>query len=154
MFSRLAIRASPFNQSPEKSSLTSPQGTWRTLVASVVCLAGFVQGSGVPKTLQVLRDQFELPKCGPASCTWRLEGTVEAMTDVIVNQGFLGVLNRAFDSLQLLGKLVAWSPLFDHLYDLAKMAIGSLETLDDRGMVMRHSLFHPGRRLGAILARG
>jgi hypothetical protein len=90
---------------------------------------------------EIFRDQLELPKRNPASCTRRLGGAVEAMTDMIVNQGFLGILNRAFDCLQLLGKLVAWSALLDHRDNHAEMAVGALETLDDRGMVMRHWVF-------------
>jgi hypothetical protein len=39
------------------------------------------------------------------------------MTDLIVDQGFFGILNRAFDGLQLLSKLMAWPILFDHLDD-------------------------------------
>jgi hypothetical protein len=58
------------------------------------------------------------------------------VADVIVNQSFLGIFNGAFHRLQLLGKLVAWSALFDHLYDHAQMAIGTFEPSDDGGMVM------------------
>jgi hypothetical protein len=56
------------------------------------------------------------------------------MTDMIVNQGFFGIINRAFDGLQLLSKLMAWPALFDHLNDHAEMAIGPFEALDNRGM--------------------
>jgi hypothetical protein len=66
------------------------------------------------------------------------------MIDVIVNQSFLGVLDRALDRLELLCDLHAGPALLDHLDDHAKMAIGTLETLDDRGMMlMWHSVFHP-----------
>jgi hypothetical protein len=104
---------------------------------------------------EILRDQLELAKRSPASCSRHLERAVEAMRDVIVDQGFLGTLNRAFDSLQLLGKLVAWPALLNHLDDHAKMAVGTPETFDDRGMVRRHSFFqsrgkdiaHPASRI-------
>jgi hypothetical protein len=70
------------------------------------------------------------------------------MADVVVNQGFLGILNRTFDRLQLLSELMAWSTFLNHLDDHAKVAIGTLETFDNGGVVMRHTFFHPGGRLG------
>jgi hypothetical protein len=60
---------------------------------------------------------------------------------MIVNQSLLGVLDRVLDRLQLLSKLQTRPALLDHLDDHAKMAVGTLETPDDRGMtVMWHLL--------------
>ena len=58
------------------------------------------------------------------------------MADMIVDQSFLGILYRAFHRLQLLSYLMAWTALFDHLDNHAEMAIGTLEPLDDRGMMV------------------
>jgi hypothetical protein len=57
-----------------------------------------VQWPAAP-TSQVLGHGFELPERSPACCPWRFERAVEAMTDVIVNQGLLGVLDRALNRL-------------------------------------------------------
>jgi hypothetical protein len=76
------------------------------------------------------------------------------MTDVVVNQGFFGILNRTLDRLQLLSKLMAWPTFLNHLDNHAKVAIGTLETFDNGGMLMRHSFFDPGGGLGVILPRG
>jgi len=95
-----------------------------------------------PPTSQVPGHDFELPERSPACRPWRLERAVEAMIDVVVNQGLLGTLDRALDCLELLRDLAARPALFDHLDDHAKVAIGTFETLDDRGViVMWHLLF-------------
>jgi hypothetical protein len=95
-----------------------------------------------PSMSQVPGHGFELPERSPACCPWRLERAVEAMIDVVVNQGLLGVLDRALDRLELLRNLHAGPALLDHLDDHAKVAIGTLEALDDRGMsLMWHSIF-------------
>jgi hypothetical protein len=85
---------------------------------------------------QVPGHGFELPERSAACCAWRFERAVEAVVDVIVNQGLLGVLDGALDRLKLLRDLRARPALLDHLDDHAKMAIGTLETLDDRGVMV------------------
>ena len=52
-----------------------------------------------PPTSQVPGHGFKFSEHSPARCPWRFERAVEAMIDVIVNQSFLGVLDRAFDRL-------------------------------------------------------
>jgi hypothetical protein len=94
---------------------------------------------------QVPGDGLELPERSPACCPWRLERAVEAVTDMIVNQSLLGVLDRALDRLQLLSKLQTRPALLDHLDDHAKMAVGTLETPDDRGMTVMWHLLFPSR---------
>jgi hypothetical protein len=79
-----------------------------------------------PPMSQVPGHGFELPERGPACCPWRLERAIEAMIDVVVNQGLLGVLDRALDCLELLRDLHAWSALLDHLDDHAKMAVEAM----------------------------
>jgi hypothetical protein len=59
------------------------------------------------RSSQISGHGLELPERGPALCPWCLERAVEAVTDVVVNQRFLGVLDRAFDRLQLLRDLQA-----------------------------------------------
>jgi hypothetical protein len=98
-----------------------------------------------PPTSQVPSHGLELSERCPACCPWRFERAVEAVTDVIVNQSLLGVLDRALDRLQLLSKLQTRPALLDHLDDGAKMAIGTLETLDDRGMTVMWHLLFPSR---------
>ncbi len=58
------------------------------------------------------------------------------MTDMIVNQGFFGILNRAFDRLELLRKLMTGPALFDHFDDHPQMPIGAFEALDNRRMTV------------------
>jgi hypothetical protein len=67
------------------------------------------------------------------------------VTEVIVNQSLLGVLDRALDRLQLLSELQTRPALLDHLDDGVKVAIGTLETLDDRGMTAVWHLLFPSR---------
>src|SRR4030081_3630199 len=106
-----------------------------------------VQGPA-PSMSQVPGHGFELPERSPACCPWRLERAVEAVTDVVVNQGLLGVLDRALDRLQLLRNLQARPVLLDHFDDHVKMAVGAPEPLDNRGMLMmRHSASYPGGRI-------
>jgi hypothetical protein len=61
-----------------------------------------------------------------------------------MDQGFLGALYRALDGLQLLGNQQTRSVIFDHFDDRLKMSVGTLETLDNRRMILvGHVLFNP-----------
>jgi hypothetical protein len=104
------------------------------LVATSICeldLAHF--GSRASQPLQILRDQLKAPDDSPSSSdAWRVERTIETMSDVIVDQRFLGALDRAFDGLELLCDLGARPPLFDHFYDLFQMAVSALQTAGGR----------------------
>jgi hypothetical protein len=58
------------------------------------------------------------------------------MIDVVVDQGLLGIHDRALDGLQLLRKLHAGSSFFDHTDDDLQVTVGALEPLDDVRMLM------------------
>jgi hypothetical protein len=63
---------------------------------------------------------------------------------VIMNQGFLGALYRALDRLQLLSDQQTWSVIFDHFDDGLKMTVGTLETFDNRWVILvGHVLSNP-----------
>eukprot|EP01042_Synura_sphagnicola_P018570 gene18571-biopygen18369 len=53
---------------------------------------------------------------------------------MVLDQGLLGLPDRALDRLQLLGDLEAGTPGLDHLDDLAQMPIRALQPFDDGGM--------------------
>jgi len=74
---------------------------------------------------------------------------------MIVDQGFFGILDRAFNGLQLLRKLYARFARFDHFNDLLQVPIRTPETLDDCWMLdMWHSVSYPPTRITHILWRG
>jgi hypothetical protein len=58
------------------------------------------------------------------------------MIDVIVDQRFLGVVDRVLDRLELLSELEAGPPPFDHADDRLKMPLRASEAADDLGMVL------------------
>src|SRR5262249_51616365 len=60
----------------------------------------------------------------------------KAMIDVIVDQRLLGVVDRVLDRLQLLSKLQAGPPAFDHVDGRLKMPFRAPEAADDLGMVL------------------
>jgi hypothetical protein len=67
----------------------------------------------------------------------------KTVIQVVLYQGFLGLLNRFLDRLQLLGDIKASAPLLQHGYGAAQMSTGSAQAFDDgrvRGMCVR--LFH------------
>jgi hypothetical protein len=64
----------------------------------------------------------------------RLERSFEAVTDVVVDQGLFGALDRALHGLQLLGDLRARQVLLDHLDNRFEMTVGALQTSGNRGM--------------------
>ena len=60
---------------------------------------------------------------------------------MILNQRLLGLPNRLFNGVQLLGDLEAGPAGLDHLDDAAQMAVGTIEPFDDVG-VTRACLAH------------
>jgi hypothetical protein len=74
---------------------------------------------------------------------------------MIVNQCFLGILDRAFNGLQLLRKLYTRLAGFDHFNDLFQVSIRTLETLDDCWMLkMWHDVSYPPTGIKHIPWRG
>jgi hypothetical protein len=84
---------------------------------------------------QIPRDGFEFPQGGPPPRSSLFEGVLKAVSYMIVDQCFFGILDRAFNGLQLLRKLYAWFARFDHFNDLLQMSIRAPETLDDCWML-------------------
>ena len=65
------------------------------------------------------------------------------MINVFVDQGLFGIVDRAFDSLKLLGEFDAGSTFLDHGDDHSKVSVGALEALDDPWMAMvRHGFLY------------
>jgi hypothetical protein len=62
---------------------------------------------------------------------------------VIVDQGLLGVGDRIFDRLHLLGEIKAWVPLLDHRDDGPKVPFGTPEPFDDLGVIMMVHRMNP-----------
>jgi hypothetical protein len=58
------------------------------------------------------------------------------MIDVIVDQRLLGVVDRVLDRLELLSKLEAGPPAFDHVANRLKVPFCAPEAPDDLGMVL------------------
>ena len=56
--------------------------------------------------------------------------TLQRLSDVVLDQCLLGVLDGAFHRLELLGELRGRPSFADHLDDRFKMTIGTLEALD------------------------
>ena len=52
----------------------------------------------------------------------------EAMIDMVVDQGLLGVDDRTLDCLQLLSDLDAGASFFDHCYDAAQVAASAVRS--------------------------
>jgi hypothetical protein len=57
------------------------------------------------------------------------------MIDMVVDQGFFGIIDRVLDGLQLLGKVDAGRTIFDHLDDHPEVSFGPLEASHDVGMI-------------------
>jgi hypothetical protein len=83
---------------------------------------------------QILGDFPELLEGGASFRAGRADGLIKAMADMIVDQRFLGVVDRVLDGLKLLGELQTRPPLFDHVDDHVQVTVGALEALDDVGM--------------------
>jgi len=61
------------------------------------------------------------------------------MLDVVVDHFALGVCNRAFNGVKLLGQFKAALALGEHLYRRAKMPFRTLEAFNDVGVA---GMFH------------
>ena len=66
-------------------------------------------------------------------------GRRETMLDVIMDQLALGVGEGVLDRVQLLGEVESRPALLEHRQNLAEMAVGALEALDDFGVA---GVFH------------
>jgi hypothetical protein len=84
---------------------------------------------------QIFGERFELPQSHIALPAGRSNCPIKAMIDVVMDQRLLGIHYRALDRLQLLSKLHARLPFFDHTDDDLQMTVSALESLDDVGMM-------------------
>jgi len=53
---------------------------------------------------------------------------------MVLNQRLLGLRDRLFDGLKLLGDVMARATVLNHLDDAAQVTVRALEPLDDLGM--------------------
>lgn len=60
-----------------------------------------------------------------------IQRVCQAMVDVILNQGALGLANGFFHRMQLLGNIHAGTAILDHGDDAAQVALGAFEPFDD-----------------------
>lgn len=59
---------------------------------------------------------------------------IQAMVDMIVDQSLLGVADRAFHGLKLLGHIHTGSAILDHPDHRSQMAFGTFQTGYDLGV--------------------
>lgn len=83
---------------------------------------------------EVARDRTELVHDRAVRTITDAFDSVEAMVEVVVDQGALGLFYRSLDGMELLGDVNARPSRFDHLDDGLQMAVSALEPLCDRGM--------------------
>src|SRR5262249_30091990 len=105
--------------------------------SSLTALADFRKSAPSHSRSQILGDDPELSQ--RRRLAFRIvspNGKAKAMIDVIVDQRLLGVVDRVLDRLQLLSKLDAGPPAFDHADDRLKMPFRAPEAADDLGMVL------------------
>jgi hypothetical protein len=96
--------------------------------------------NGTHRPSQIFGNQFELLK-GATRRALGLQWPFQTIADVIMDQGFLGTLDRALDGLQLLSDFQTWSVFFDHFDDGLKVTVGTLETSDDGGVILVGHVF-------------
>jgi hypothetical protein len=104
---------------------------------------------------QIPRNGFEFLQGGPPAGPSLFESVLKAVGYMIVNQCFFGILDRAFNGLQLLRKFYTRFAGFDHFNDLFQVSIRTLETLDDcRMLEMWHDASYPPTGIKHIPWRG
>jgi hypothetical protein len=83
---------------------------------------------------QILGDGLELVDGHANLRALRIDYGVQAMIQMVVDVGFLGLAHCALGRLELLGNLQAGSTGFDHFSDAAQLTFCALEPLEDFGM--------------------
>jgi hypothetical protein len=84
---------------------------------------------------QIFGDGFELPQGHITFPAARSNCPIKAMIDVVMDQRLLGIHDCALDCLQLLSKLHAGLPFFNHTDDALQVTVSAPESLDDVGMM-------------------
>lgn len=83
---------------------------------------------------EIARDFPELVQRMALSRFERPHQVFKAMVQMVLNQGFLGLLDRLLHCLQLLRNIEAVSPLNHHLNGAAQVPAGSAQAFDDGSM--------------------
>lgn len=68
------------------------------------------------------------------------------MVEMVLDQHPLGLTDRLFYRLKLLGDVEARAAALDHVDDAAKMSVGALQSLGDLGVMMVYPYFGYCRR--------
>lgn len=66
---------------------------------------------------------------------------LQAVVNVVLDQCFLGLLDRFFDSLQLLGDIYARTAFLQHGDHAGQVPVGALESVDQRWMASMNVWF-------------
>jgi hypothetical protein len=82
------------------------------------------QDGDTHRALKIFCNQLEIPKRGLPFDAGRFQWPFEAMADVVVNQGFLGVFDGTLHRLELLSDFRAGLILLNHFDDRFEVAIG------------------------------
>src|SRR5262249_11923955 len=93
--------------------------------------------------LQILRDRLELAHDVARRLAPPVHGGIEAMIDVIVDQGLFCLADGLLDGVQLLRHVETGARLLDHRDDAPQMPFGPLQPLDDVGMAAMYHLPDP-----------
>jgi hypothetical protein len=86
------------------------------------------------RALEVAGDLAELVDGSAVRWRQRADRIFQAMIEMIVDQRLLGLSDRLFHGMQLLGDIEAGLAALYHDDDRAQMAVGALQALDDLGM--------------------
>src|SRR5437879_4832332 len=94
------------------------------------------------KGSQILADRLELLDRRPRLARQRPDALLETVVDVIVDQRLLGIGDRLLDGVELLHEIEATALRLDHRNDLAQMALGAFQPVDNSGVGLVRGLAH------------
>ncbi|MET4320041.1 hypothetical protein ABIC02_003789 [Bradyrhizobium sp. RT5a] len=99
-------------------------------------------------TLKISRDRLKLGEgilCRFAGAA--VGGRIQAVVDMIVDEGFFGLGDGFLDRMKLLGQVETGAAIIEHRDDPAQVPLGALQPLDDIRMalvdVLRHGSSYP-----------
>src|SRR5690606_10512182 len=101
---------------------------------SQACAAPCESRSANGVILEILCDIFEFVYGAATFLRKRTDCLFQTMIEMILDEGALGLGNRLFDRVKLLGHIEARPPALNHLDHLLQVPGRSLETFDDFGM--------------------
>src|SRR5829696_9021997 len=91
-------------------------------------------------TSKIFGDQLELLDRATSLLGGPIDGVVEAMVEMVLDERLLRLADRLLDGVQLLCKLEAGPACLDHLDDAAQMALRTAQPLGDVGMRLMQEL--------------